>query len=120
MSEKFGGKQQKGEKGESKLKEFGGFLSGGKRLLTPCGGGAFAQSADLPKNDEIQKRADKREKHHGDADGVDVHAVGQFQHAGSGGESADSYQKADAAESDKSAADALKNREEKAGPVDDS
>jgi hypothetical protein len=74
----------------------------------------------LPKNNEIQNRASQSEKHHGDANGSDVHSVGQLQGARSGGESANSYQKADTIERDESAANALQDRQEKRRPVDES
>jgi hypothetical protein len=67
----------------------------------------------LPKNNEIQEGARQGKKHHRDADGVDVHAVGQFQCAGSGGESTDANEKGDAVESDAGTTDALREARRK-------
>jgi hypothetical protein len=73
----------------------------------------------LPKNNEIQKRTRQREKHHGDADRVDVHTVGQLQRARSGGEGPNSNQKSDAIQRDEGAANALQHGEEKRRPIDE-
>ena len=71
----FHGDESESGDGEDDLQAFHAEPARARRRLTPLGGRAAAQPADLGKDREIQQGAGKREADHGDAEGVRVEAV---------------------------------------------
>lgn len=99
------------------MKGFAAALAGSERLLPPGGGRTTAEPADLPESEQVEKRAEKRKEHHGDADGGNVETLRESPGGGSKHHGADADEQPNAMESDEGAANALDKGEEETGPI---
>lgn len=119
MSDDLGDEQQERHNREGELDRFRPLLLRRYRNLAPCGGRALAQALHAPQSEEIEKRTAQGEKHHGNADGINVDAVCEPQNAGSGREGSHANEQTHATKRNEGAADALKNGKENRGPTDE-
>ncbi|HTT34209.1 MAG TPA: hypothetical protein VMH48_11450 [Methylomirabilota bacterium] len=115
----FGRKQKNSKKRKSELEGFRSPLSLGNWLQAPGRCRATSQAPDPPESQEIQNRPKQSENHHGDPNRVNVHTVGKLQCAGGRCKCPNADEEPDAAERHERAANALQNRKEQTGPVDD-
>ena len=72
----------------------------------------------MPEREEIEERTEESDEHHGNADGVDMEALGEMPGGGGENQGADADEEADTVKGEESAADALEEGEEEAGPVE--
>lgn len=100
------------------MERFGAALGGSKGLLAPGGSGTAAEPAHLPEGEKVEQRTEESDEHHGKADGVGVEAFGEMPGRGGQDKRADANEETDSVKGDEGAADALKESEEEAGPVE--
>lgn len=72
----------------------------------------------MPEGEKIEQRAGESDEHHGEADGVGVETLGEMPGRGGQDKRADANKETDSVKGDESAADALEEGEEEAGPVE--
>ena len=79
VSGSLGRKNQNRQQRNRKLQVFGTLLFSGNGALAPGRGGAPAQTRYASKREQVKDRPEQREKHHRDANAIEMNAIRETQ-----------------------------------------
>ena len=120
MGDPLGSQQPQRNYGKDKLYPLGGSLFRRERYTPPLRSGTIAQAPHIPQCVQVEERPEKRERHHGNTNGVRVKTARRSIHTRGGGQRRQSNGYAQSTNSDDRGTKTLQQGENETRPGDHS